>query len=1014
VPLLRPMGPPGLWAELRRKGASAFLRGPEVEQLVKGKTVAVDGAVWFYEAQNQPDVSQSYGAEGAVLKVTYERCVRWLRKGVLPVVILEGSGGGRAHRTFSRGYGTLGRAFASQSRVRALLDSLGVPCIDAEGEAEATCATLVDRGICDFVATTDFDALLFGAPRVLLGLDLQARSADSKCELWDTASIERTLGLDRRALIAAAFLVGCDYDCRDASQSTPRDAKGLRGVGSRRALTIAQQLRRVGGGDALKVLEGLLFDSEALGARAIPESLDIVRPESKIVASSMKVDKTSIPNACLLTRTISRLGNEPGCAAGFAATVRQYTRIDTSATTLVGRPFAWKGVDVAAAEVILNHIFPGRTQDKLEPLHFEWAMRKISSECPSDVRADPAKLRRWAAAAGLQFVPISAKRPTPHAAGTVPYAIVEFAPVHDGAVRLRLPAEKKHARLSLAEACSLLYGEIPRTKALEAIFTQLLHECPKSVRQSFATIRDWAVVQGIRYSPSGGLRLRSGRVRISWCTSDSGHTMKGVSLVVAAQDAAGFGGAIAVLAGCSGAGTGQRRLQECFHHGGGSGKVSSPESGSVGGHQIADAGGGGNVVARGAEPPLPVAADAATPRHADKGIAIDGEIAGDGIANSGTRNGEMFDATTGPVVEVKSPSSVRVEAMLELTPTPVRCMQSESQSLQSFPGGKLRRDLIHGQDENVDPPLQRDTTRANITKFFSRSAKCYTPAAPQATQPSFLCTNSFQVATVIDLRSPSPSRAREPTLFSQDVPQTPRRGRTLRHSHSDDTAAAETLPLATPLKCSPWARAARRRSPPEEKREGGHPPLEPLQKTLPSTAEPPKKLSVVAGDGADDRLVALAQVGRHGRSAVCRRATRWSLGGFLRPRKSCSCPGGAEDAAPAESRRRRVGDYRSGDSRDERACKRARRSPQTLGAVSVGPSKRCPGVSAADTADASALAVAASTSTAVKIATYGDPRSGGDDNSMLAEAEWIMEEVDADTADDLPLSMLLPPLSKEA
>jgi len=73
------------------------------------------------------------------LKVMFERCVRWLRKGVLPVIVLEGEHGGRTARVSSGGRGCLGPAFAAHGRIRILLAALGVPYVDAEGEAEATC-----------------------------------------------------------------------------------------------------------------------------------------------------------------------------------------------------------------------------------------------------------------------------------------------------------------------------------------------------------------------------------------------------------------------------------------------------------------------------------------------------------------------------------------------------------------------------------------------------------------------------------------------------------------------------------------------------------------------------------------------------------------------------------------------------------------------------------------------------------------------------------------------------------
>lgn len=506
------MGPP-LWVELRRQGAGKTLRGPEVERLLKGKKVAVDGAVWLYEAQTQADVVKAYGAEGASLKVTFERCVRWLRKGILPVVVLEGTGGGRANRTFSRGRGGLGSAFAPQPRVHALLVALGIPCIIAEGEAEATCAALAAAGHCDFVATTDFDALLFGAPRVLRGLDLLPGVA-SKCEVWDADTIEQVTGLDRHALVAAAFLVGCDYDCRSESRSTSEDGKGVRGVGARGAVKAARALRHEGCGDALQALSAMVSElrspdghvatdvdisqrqsmnmcaplittacvnaeEKAVPSRVLNRTMSVcipvaatATPKKNARAARVLNRNTSIcigQNATtsdisdpkeraalrMLTRTISKAAEDPRCREGFAAAVRQYNRVPAGVST-GSQPFAWTGINDADAEFILNRVYPGRAYEKLDPLHLEWALRVVGSECPAAVCRDPVKRRSWALARGLRYVPLTAKKPSRRKSIGIPYVLVEFALASGDVGPVRLPAEKKHARVSLAEACKLL------------------------------------------------------------------------------------------------------------------------------------------------------------------------------------------------------------------------------------------------------------------------------------------------------------------------------------------------------------------------------------------------------------------------------------------------------------------------------------------------------------------------------------------------------------------------------
>lgn len=451
------MGPPGLWKELRRHGAAVNLQGPEVEELLSGKKVAVDCAVWLYEAQNQADVVRAYGGERAALKVIFERCVRWIRKGVLPVMVLEGTGGGRANRTFSRGRGGLGSCFAPQSKVRAMLTALGVPWVDAEGEAEAGCAALVSAGRCDFAATTDFDSLLFGAPRVLRGLSLQCDA--SRCELWEAAAIERTTGLDRRALVAAAFLTGCDYDCRSEIQSTPRDGEGVRGVGPCHALKLAHSLRIQGDGDALKALSGVLSGADP----ASSTTRKLSRAASDPLPHHVPVPAAKAPRT--LSRTLSRAAEDPQCANGFLAAVRQYNSVVNGATDVGvnSQPFAWAGPQIQA-EAIIGTIFPGRAAEKLDPLHLEWSLRTMA-ECPAAVRRNSSERHRWALSRGLRYIPLSAKMPCRRKSKAVPYVLVEFAAVSGGDVApLRFPAGKKHARVSLAKACEILEARAPQKK----------------------------------------------------------------------------------------------------------------------------------------------------------------------------------------------------------------------------------------------------------------------------------------------------------------------------------------------------------------------------------------------------------------------------------------------------------------------------------------------------------------------------------------------------------------------
>ena len=106
--------------------------------------------------------------------------------------------------------------------VRELLRVMGMPFIDAPGEAEAQCAYLTATGQCHAIISDDSDALLFGGKEVFKNFFESTRSV----EAHSLSAVRRTLGLDLDQLRMLAMLLGCDY------------TTGVRGVGIVNALEI--------------------------------------------------------------------------------------------------------------------------------------------------------------------------------------------------------------------------------------------------------------------------------------------------------------------------------------------------------------------------------------------------------------------------------------------------------------------------------------------------------------------------------------------------------------------------------------------------------------------------------------------------------------------------------------------------------------------------------------------------------------------------------------------------------
>lgn len=87
-----------------------------------------------------------------------------------------------------------------------LLKLLGIPVIEANGEAECMCAVMQKNGYADFTFTEDTDALTFGSPKMLKS----ARKLEKVIEI-DLAQILKELNFTMTEFVDFCILCGCDY-----------------------------------------------------------------------------------------------------------------------------------------------------------------------------------------------------------------------------------------------------------------------------------------------------------------------------------------------------------------------------------------------------------------------------------------------------------------------------------------------------------------------------------------------------------------------------------------------------------------------------------------------------------------------------------------------------------------------------------------------------------------------------------------------------------------------------------
>jgi len=109
-----------------------------------------------------------------------------------------------------------------------LLRLMGVPIVEAPGEAEAQCASLCKNHKAYAVASEDMDTLTFGAPRFLRHVtDLSFKK--SPVTEFEVPKVLEELGLTMDQFIDLCILSGCDY------------CENIKGIGGQRALKLIRQ-----------------------------------------------------------------------------------------------------------------------------------------------------------------------------------------------------------------------------------------------------------------------------------------------------------------------------------------------------------------------------------------------------------------------------------------------------------------------------------------------------------------------------------------------------------------------------------------------------------------------------------------------------------------------------------------------------------------------------------------------------------------------------------------------------
>ncbi|NXP90190.1 GEN endonuclease, partial [Passerina amoena] len=218
------------------------VRQPVNISSLRGKTLAVDLSLWVCEAQT---VKKMVGVVTKPhLRNLFFRFSFFTSMGIKLVFVMEGEAPRLKADTMSKRnemrYGPSKKAGAVRTgrslftavlkECLELLECLGVPWVQAAGEAEAMCAYLNAKGLVDGCITNDGDVFLYGAQTVYRNFAMNAK--DPHLDSYTISSIKEKLGCDRESLIGLAVLLGCDY--------LP---KGVPGVGKEQALKLIETLQ---------------------------------------------------------------------------------------------------------------------------------------------------------------------------------------------------------------------------------------------------------------------------------------------------------------------------------------------------------------------------------------------------------------------------------------------------------------------------------------------------------------------------------------------------------------------------------------------------------------------------------------------------------------------------------------------------------------------------------------------------------------------------------------------------
>ncbi len=235
-----------------------------------GKKIAIDAYNFLYQflaAIRQRDGTPLMDSEGNItshLSGLFYRTLNLMEHGIKPVFVFDGEAPSLKAATqmqrrevraaalkkykAAKKAGDIesARKYAQQalhltpdmvSESKQLLKAMGLPWVQAVTDGEAQASYMCRQNMVWGVASQDYDALLFGTPRLIRNLNISGKKkvhnksvyVETKIEMIDLSETLGTMNIDLTDFVNLALLIGTDYNT------------GVKGVGPKTALKIIQQ-----------------------------------------------------------------------------------------------------------------------------------------------------------------------------------------------------------------------------------------------------------------------------------------------------------------------------------------------------------------------------------------------------------------------------------------------------------------------------------------------------------------------------------------------------------------------------------------------------------------------------------------------------------------------------------------------------------------------------------------------------------------------------------------------------